>query len=336
MATLSEQPALYSTSTSLDEDGSKSIQDVYAVNYTFGDSVKTWDAQVAPGVPRFGDRHPSDSSLGVSALRCSPRGRTDEVPAFLVEVTYKPNSLAAGSDGQGGISAQAGSTPVVRRYGIPRTVPVQYDIHGTAITNSAGDLHVPANEIEKNDMGVQISARIPFDIWEKADPFKYKDTVNNKPFLGLVEGTCKMNAPDETSESVLIDGVANSFMNVSLTWHVKDTWLIENLDQGMFVGDSDASPPNRFLISPGQGEVGGYTTSPIRVTEVMNKKRARDENGDAYTYPILLNGKGQALEGNTEPVILRWAAYKLKDHNELLKALQLPTTLKELTVIPKG
>lgn len=335
MATLSEQPALQSTQTEESKDG-KRIRDVYAVTFTFGDSVKTWEAQVAPGVPRIGDRHPSDKSLGVVRISTSPRARDDSTPAFLVEVEYEPNQFGAGSGESGGVTGQSGNVPVFRRYGISRTVPVQFDIHGTAITNSAGDPFIPAIEQEEHYTGMQIAVRVPFDVWEKANTLSYRDTVNNRPLFGNVEGTCKMLAPDEGSEVVLIDGTEQAFMSVTLNWHIKTTWLHEVLDAGMFVGESNASPPNRFLISPGQGEVGGYTTSPIRVTTVTDKKRARDDFGEAYADPILLNGKGQALDNNTEPVILRWATYRLKDHNALLKALELPTTLRELIAIPKG
>lgn len=342
MATLSEQPALQSTQTEETKDG-KRIRDIYAVTFTQGDSVKTWEAQVAPGVPRIGDRHPSDNALGAIRISTSPRARDDSMPAFLVEVEYEPNQFGAGQldDSSGGASVQgesAGNPPAFRTDGIPRTVPIQKDVNGNAITNSVGDPPVPAAEDEEYYELIEIYAQVPFDVWEKIKSSEWRNTINSKPLLGYKVGECKLVGLSSSSVVVNVGGIPQTFVNITLSWHVDDSWRLDLLDAGFFKADVQGQfnfvSGTVFVVSEGLGI--SIVTQATLVESTENKERIRDEYGNAYTEPVLLDGRGQPLDGNKQPVTMSWQVKKAKDHNALLKALGLPLTLNEIAQLPKG
>ena len=301
-----------------------SISDQYVVEYDAGTTTeRTWTANKEAGVPRIGDAHPSNNRLRVVSTSTVPGGQDDNSSVFFVTVEYKENEFGVGT-----VTAPPTLTPTYRKFGLSRVRPIETDVDGFPIQNSVGDPFVPAYEDEEHYTGLQITVQVPFVKWEQIKTEEYRDTVNNKILFGEYQpGTAKLVSIEETSQLFTYNDIREYIINMSFTWHIRKTWRAEIVDAGMSTATVDARQ-----INPSHE----YQTESVRITSVENKKRVLDDESIATTDPVLLNGKGEKLPDGADPIVFKYQVKLDKDHNELLKNLGIPTTIRGILNLAKG
>lgn len=173
-------------------------------------------------------------------------------------------------------------------------VPLERDIGGDAITNSAGERFDPPPEVEDGRLVLTIVRnQILFDA---RTILRYQWRVNSQPWYGLDAGTVrctKISAVRRWENGILYWAVTYMFEIKEPKEYetAADTWAFKLLDRGFFVLDTTTSPPTPTL--------------------------ARDGRGNPYTSPVLLDGDGQRLPNGDPAVFISWFGYREADFNDL-------------------
>jgi len=255
-----------------------------------GDDVLT--AKRAAGIPRKGQAYAGDEWL----IAEEPSVRTVGPLYYEVTVQYRPPETPGGGDGGGG-GGGGGHNPLDERpevsWGYTSSVePVEADVTGAALTNTAGDAFDPPLTKEAL-IRVYRCVRNEADADAHAESL-YDDSLNAEPWHGFRPGRCRMRPIlieqryhgelvyyPKTYEVLIGPLTPEDTVEGSFTWY----WRIAN--RGF---------RSRYLDGDGN----------------VQHKAIRDGQGNLVSEPALLAEDGTELEYPYTPVhwILR-PKYKL-------------------------
>jgi hypothetical protein len=174
--------------------------------------------------------------------------------------------------------------------------------------NSAGVVFSPPFEIDDSRKVLRITKVV--DKFPTSDWLKYQDAINsdtwtfNKKKLGFTHTFEKYTAKCQSIEGVLkVETTADGpirYWEVTYEIHGnKKGWRVELLDQGFHAaqraGDDDGH--------------GGTVSSSTVIAGQPRVRRLMDPDGHPVSEPQLLDGDGQPLAANAEPVYITYSGY---------------------------
>lgn len=220
------------------------------------------EAVNADGIPQKGNSHPLDSNLKAEEPEASREGFN----YYVVRVTY---TRTAGDDGESTPNPLTERPKIQWDFG-NSSEPIDRDIDGNAITNSAGDAFDPPNTADFGTYTVTISRNLlTFDPIEAV----YYQNSCNKGTQSLL-GICSI---DEGQGRILYIKPTHEYTTVAQ--YVNVATVIEVRKDGHQIRALD------------QGQRGNYNdgNSGIAIGEIY------DADGVQVSSPILLDGYGAPL-----------------------------------------
>lgn len=258
-------------------------------------------------IPTWGEIYLVGGELDLAAFVTNIRAAPDRsFDLWLVEVDYTtvtPTSSSGGTAGSGPSppgtgDGGAGGAPALEVNPLLRPADVRYstikqmkvlqkDRDGNLITNSANKPFDPPLEMEEVRVGINIVKNYAtFDLKVIEE---YVGTTNLEPWPGTLGLTIDcVRCMDISAKAARSQGVA--YWEVSFAFEYKGGgWVVELLDQGW-------------------EELGVLGTKWFLI---------KDEYGRPLSQPALLDGAGNKLDADENPVFLTFDVYPQKDFNLL-------------------
>lgn len=248
-------------------------------------------------IPAVGDYYP-----GSLTIRCKKVGEATQDSnsrlVFTIPVEFTDDTES--TDFESLLVENPIDRPPDIQFGfITYTVPVESDINGEPIRNSAGDEFVPGLEETEHRMTCTISRNLA--TWDGSSRYDYMDTLNSGAITiaGVAVGAKQALIKDISATAQNENGVA--FVRETIVIEFNDDYTRHVLDQGMYSFDG---------YEAGVGDV---------------KERIK-LNGEDVTEPQLLDGAGKKLAAGAAPVYLDFETKEATNWG----ALNLPTTFPAL------
>lgn len=289
-------------------------RDVRVFIVAFDDVATPAQARTAPKVPRVNDPHNETGNL---AATVDPQKREGTRQVYDVVVTYRPISFSGPSENveQGGSTsddneqAKNPRIPRIELHNVQRSKTFREDIHGKPLTNSAGTPRTYQGDDSFTELALR--GRVAFPLFQKEFNKTYADSVNSKPLFGYDKHTMKLITV--RGRTVLEEEQVK--WDVEIVWHIFDTWKAEYLDEGR----AEASVEGFEHSTP-------YDSSGTQASiNIKDRKQIVDDLGLPVSEAQLLDGSGQVLEQNSDPVHISKPIYHPKDHSALLRAMKFST-----------
>lgn len=252
-----------------------------------------------PQIPLKRSQYPGDSALFV----INRQARIFEGPFSYKVTCYYSGNISGGesddpySDGESSIDP-LNQPPVIEWTFAESNEPIDRDIAGKIITNSAGETFDPTPAKTVHDLVLRYTRnKLVYSAWQA---FQYIGSLNSDDFLGFGPGLVKCTVFN--GQKIYNDEYGNYWRVTHEFQFRKDYiegegyigWKRRISDQGYrenYGVKEDGSPDLRdIMVSAGNDADGNPSTEEIRTSQ-----------------PVLLNGKGRKLPGNAE------IAYYLKD-----------------------
>jgi hypothetical protein len=251
----------------------------------------------APGLPKLGDSYRGEPYAVCVDRQASRDQLSDQI--WRVTITYGPESAS-------NVVVPTIEFGLLRRFESLQFLPREsLGVDPEGITNSAGQPFDPAPQREVSILTMRINARVKYNLLRPERIQRYRDTINSKFLLGFEDESARLvNFSAMTVPRTTIDfGGELMEWDVGLEWHIKDSWVLRELDRGTMELDDDG-----------------------KLVQII------DVDGVAVTQPVMLDGEGRAVNntrpsgtGNQNAVFLEFDVYKKEDHTQLLRDLELPT-----------
>jgi hypothetical protein len=241
--------------------------------------MTTTQIAFSPGIPRWGEAHPEDGWLRAQIPGIKPLAPW----YFEVTITYVIPGGSQGEDNPLNI-------PPDRRWGfVECTEPIDEDLDGKPIVNSAGDTFDPPPTDDFYDPLYTITRNEA--AFGPAVALMYNDAINADPFMGAPAGSAWLRVEsEEVQTKKLVYWRTIYSVQFRVNERDKAGWKLRMLNQGY---------NSKFQTGSNDTEV----------RPVMDKK-----TNTPISHPVLLDAKGQRilpeqLAGGTKAV---WLMFKRK------------------------
>lgn len=277
---------------------------------------------LAAGVPRRGDPHPEDEFSICDSVVPDLADNSDR--HWVVRCHY---SVPEGTQPVSGDDEEAAQQPdaviprIQIRY-VSRTEPLVKDVTGRPLLNSAGARFVDVPEVDRDYTELIISGRVRFENFDLDTSARYRNRINDGPFLNNEARTCRMiniDASTEDAEFRQQDGriLVRTVWNISILVHIRDSWDIEIVDEGHYENSSGVT--GLIVVTP-------TSFSGLNIT-YDNFRPIEDADGNAIQEPVFLDGNGNRLGSGQQPVFIPFFPYETANFSDLLDQFGFPQTL---------
>lgn len=166
------------------------------------------------------------------------------------------------------------------------------DVNSVDVINSCQQPFDPPPVVERSRMIVRVEKSLAG--FDAGFAMQCQDAVNSQPFLGFPANTLRITKISAQPQ----DNNGIPFYSVSVEMQHRES--IGTLDLGQ--------PHQAHILDAGRYQKGPDPTGPLR--------KIVDDDGDAMTDPVPLNGNGYRLTGG-EPVYKHFKRYRTLDYNSL-------------------
>lgn len=258
-------------------------------------------AREATGIPRKGDTYPGHDWIVCDSIEPSPVSPT----MFKVVVKYVRKSWSA-SDEDNPLEEPA----QIDFASITVVEPVDADVYGTPIVNSAGEGYDPPVTREFHDLVVRITRNeVDFD---PMDILNFKGTCNLNPFWGAPRGVAKIaniNAPMVRVNDDLV------YRRVTYEIHLRrpEKELYEAI--GLTWGQACEYAWQTRLLDRGFREIAKDDAGNVEVDAdgATIYKVFRGKYDIPLSDPVMLDGTGSRLAKDADPVWFWFYRYPFAD-----------------------
>lgn len=275
-----EEPAPYWDTTETTDTASR----IYTVKFDPADHIPAWQmprlaldaAGPLAAVPPWNDPHPAFDQMFVT------HKRADYLAPGYYKVTVEYVGIIDPLEAEWEIEFDFASS----------NEPIERDINGNPILNSADEVPDPKPQKEIDDLIYRVTRNEP--IFDPLIARQYKGSINDDEFLGFPAKTCRINQYKGKRMK------SGPYYYWTVTYEVQiraymlvdgklETWKLRLLDQGFRekVGENDNDNKPKYEL-------------------------IKDKDGNPLSEPTLLNGLGKKLADGAVPIYREWDLYPQK------------------------
>lgn len=286
----------------------------------------------AGGIPRRGDGHNLTPGMTADRISARPEKAEESRLLWLVEVSYKPQTIPDDGGGGGGGDPPQPNTELEIVLGYdPVTKITEKDAIGNPILNAATDKYGDGVEVDTSLVSIEIRNAVAFDKITLELVSEWRDAVHGpviQPQLGVANPLAFVpNNPQPLFLGVFKDFTARfvgftggtALVGKDTQWKVGLRFLIDEAWLHILanVGFYQCTSVNIHF---------GGANSPTRITR-EGYTRITDDAGAEAQLPQILDAEGKVAEDQKTMLWNIYQKYPHKNLNELLGALNLPQTL---------